>query len=141
MSTEHGNIYFAFIILIIAFLVIKNTVLFLVIKVVKTVFNGVTCNVCDKDDKDCTAHCFYNELKVKALTAIYEKTCGEVQNFKEIQSKGLGKQDFAEQRFEEEPSFDYKTMLNTLMNKQLQIEGVINHHLEYLHGEGSLSNF
>ena len=29
----------------------------------------------------------------------------------------------------------------TMMNKQLQIEGVINHHLEYLHGEGSLSNF
>lgn len=32
-------------------------------------------------------------------------------------------------------------MLKTLKNKQIQIEGVINDHLTFLHGDGSLENF
>ena len=32
-------------------------------------------------------------------------------------------------------------MLKTLKNKQIQIEGVINDHLTFLHGDGSVENF
>lgn len=90
-ATEHGQFYLAFIILIIVFLVLKNTVFFLIIKVFKKVFNGITCGACDKKDKDCTSHCFYNELKVKSLKALYIKTRGEVKAYEELQSKGIGK--------------------------------------------------
>lgn len=101
----------------------------------------ITCGVCESEDKECGSHCFYQELKVKALKALYEKTCAEVKNFGEISGKGLGKNSFADHRHEEEPAFDFDTMLKTLKNKQIQLEGVINDHLIFLHGEGSLSNF
>jgi hypothetical protein len=90
-ASEHGQFYLAFIVLIIVFLILKNTVFFLLIKVFKKLFNGITCGACNKDDKECMAHCFYNELKVKSLKALYVKTCGEVKAYEELQSKGIGK--------------------------------------------------
>jgi hypothetical protein len=103
--------------LIIAFLVLKNTVFFLLIKLFKPLIKMITCGVCESEDKECGSHCFYQELKVKALKALYEKTCAEVKNFGEISGKGLGKNSFADHRHEEEPTFDFDTMLKTLKNK------------------------
>lgn len=96
---------------------------------------------CFNDEKsDCTSHCFYKELTIKALKSLYTKTIGEVENFRKLNNKGIGTK-FDGKRYEEEPKFIYSKMMMILENKQYQMEGVINDHLKYLHGENSLTAF
>jgi hypothetical protein len=58
LSTGHGSFYYSFIILIVAFLVAKNTVFFLLIKFMKILWAN-TLGLCIKPIGECNAHCFY----------------------------------------------------------------------------------
>lgn len=108
LSKSHGNFYFAFIILIIVFLILKNTVFFLMIGILKTIWAG-TCGQLgcfQQDTPDCSSGCFYKELTIKALKNLYSKTKAELANYERLSGSGLGTNGkFNGKRFEEEPVF------------------------------------
>lgn len=78
----------------------------------------ITCGFFDKNGNECASDCFYSELRVKSLKAIYVKTQKEIATYEELESKGLGKTEFNEHRYEEEQQFDYRIMLGTLKDKK-----------------------
>ena len=122
-------------------MIAKNTVFFLFAKVLKVIWDntlGKFC--CVKVGDECSAECFYAEMPILALQSLYTKTKEEIKKFESIDPKELAEGKFFGMRYTEEVKLDHVTMKNNLYNRRVQIEGVINDHLRYLHGEECLNN-
>jgi len=64
LSKDHGLYYFIFIVFIISFLIFKNTLFALILKLLKLLLTFV-CK--PKNEEICQSHCFYKELPIVNL--------------------------------------------------------------------------